>query len=72
MYHGERFNGYAHLAGAVMALGAASVLVALGAQRGDPYRIVISSSSIDFRISPSIQTSFAASLLSIVPPLASL
>lgn len=40
MYHGERFNGYTHLAGAVVALGAASVLVALGAQRGDLWRIV--------------------------------
>ena len=40
MYHGERFNGYTHLAGAVMALGAAATLVALGAQRGDPMRIL--------------------------------
>jgi hemolysin III len=40
MYHGERFNGYTHLAGAVIALGAAAVLVALGAQRGDLWRIV--------------------------------
>ena len=39
MYPGERFNGYTHLAGAVMALGAASVLVALGARHGDPWRI---------------------------------
>lgn len=40
MYHGERFNGYTHLAGAVMALGAAAALVALAALRGDPMRIV--------------------------------
>ena len=39
MYHGERLNGYTHLAGAVMALGAASTLIAMAAQRGDPWRI---------------------------------
>jgi hemolysin III len=39
MYYGERFNGYSHLAGTVMALAAASTLITLGAQRGDPWRI---------------------------------
>ena len=40
MDHGERFNGYTHLVGAIGALAAASVLVAMGAQKGDVWRIV--------------------------------
>lgn len=40
MYHGERFNGYSHLAGAVLALGGAAVLIVLGALRADPWKIV--------------------------------
>jgi hemolysin III len=40
MYHGERFNGYSHLAGAVLATGAAAVLIVLGALRADPWKIV--------------------------------
>ena len=40
MYHGERFNGYSHLAGAVLALVGATVLVVLGAMKADPWRIV--------------------------------
>ena len=40
MYHGERFNGYTHLAGAVLALGGASVLVSMAAQKADPMRLV--------------------------------
>jgi hemolysin III len=40
MYHGERFNGYTHLAGAVLALTGATVLVVLGAMKADPWRIV--------------------------------
>ena len=40
MYHGERFNGYTHLAGAVLALAGATVLVVLGALKADPWRIV--------------------------------
>ncbi len=40
MYHGERFNGYTHLAGAVLALVGATVLVVLGAMKADPWRIV--------------------------------
>jgi hemolysin III len=40
MYHGERFNGYTHLAGAVLALGGAGVLVSMAAQKADPWRLV--------------------------------
>src|SRR5688572_961819 len=40
MYYGERLNGYTHLVGAVMAVGAATALVAMGAQKGDFWRIV--------------------------------
>ena len=40
MYHGERFNGYTHLAGAVLALVGATALVVLGAMKADPWRIV--------------------------------
>lgn len=40
MYAGERFNGYSHLAGAVLAVAGTSVLVVLAALRGDPWRIV--------------------------------
>jgi hemolysin III len=40
MYHGERFNGYSHLAGAVLALAGATALVVLGAMKADPWRIV--------------------------------
>ena len=40
MYAGERFNGYSHLAGTVLALGGAIVLVVLGAVKGDAWRIV--------------------------------
>jgi hemolysin III len=40
MYRGERFNGYTHLAGAVLALAGATVLVVLAALRSDPWRIV--------------------------------
>ena len=40
MHHGERFNGYSHLAGAVLALGGASVLVVMAALKADPWRIV--------------------------------
>jgi len=39
MYYGERFNGYTHLAGAVAAVGAAGTLVAMAANRGDPWRL---------------------------------
>ena len=40
MYYGERLNGYTHLVGAVMAVGAATVLVAMGAQKGDLWRVL--------------------------------
>ncbi|MGZ5698964.1 MAG: PAQR family membrane homeostasis protein TrhA [Usitatibacter sp.] len=40
MYPGERFNGYSHLAGAVLALTGGAILVVLGALRADPWRIV--------------------------------
>lgn len=40
MYLGERFNGYTHLAGAVLAVVGATVLVVLGALKADPWRIV--------------------------------
>jgi hemolysin III len=40
MHPGERFNGYSHLAGAVLALGGATVLVAMAAAKADPWRIV--------------------------------
>lgn len=40
MYRGERFNGYTHLAGTVLALVGATVLVAMAAQKADPWRIV--------------------------------
>jgi hemolysin III len=40
MYPGERFNGYTHLGGAVLALAGASVLIVLGSLKADPWRIV--------------------------------
>lgn len=40
MYRGERFNGYTHLAGAVLALAGATVLVVLATLKADPWRIV--------------------------------
>jgi hemolysin III len=40
MYRGERFNAYTHLAGAVLALAGAAVLIVLASLRADPWRIV--------------------------------
>ena len=40
MYRGERFNGYSHLAGAILALAGGTVLVTLAAMKADPWRIV--------------------------------
>jgi hemolysin III len=39
MYYGERLNGYTHLAGSVLALGGAAMLVSMAAAKGDPMRI---------------------------------
>jgi hemolysin III len=40
MHHGERFNGYTALAGAILALTGGSFLVVMAAQKADPWRIV--------------------------------
>ncbi|QJR14267.1 PAQR family membrane homeostasis protein TrhA [Usitatibacter palustris] len=40
MYAGERFNGYTHLAGAVLALAGAIALIVAASLRADPWRIV--------------------------------
>jgi hemolysin III len=40
MHHGERFNGYSHLAGVVLALTGAVVLVVMASIKADPWRIV--------------------------------
>ena len=40
MYHGEKFNAITHLAGALLALAGAVVLIVLAAQEGDPWRVV--------------------------------
>jgi hemolysin III len=40
VYHGEKFNSYSHLAGAVLALSGAVVLVVAGALRGDAWKVV--------------------------------
>lgn len=40
MYHGERFNAITHLAGALLALAGAIVLIVLAAQEGDPWKVV--------------------------------
>lgn len=40
MYYGERFNGYSHLAGALLALSGAVVLIVLAALRADVWKIV--------------------------------
>jgi hemolysin III len=39
MYYGERFNGYTHLAGALLAIAGASALINLAAVRADPWRL---------------------------------
>ena len=39
MYPGERFNGYTHLGGALLATAGAAVLVVLASLKGDPWRI---------------------------------
>ena len=40
MYHGERFNAYTHVVGALLALAGAVVLVVLGAMKQDAWKIV--------------------------------
>jgi hemolysin III len=40
MYHGERFNGYSHLIGTLLAITGAVVLIVLGALQGDVWKIV--------------------------------
>lgn len=40
MYYGERFNSISHLAGAGLAVVGAVLLIVLGAQAGDPWKIV--------------------------------
>ncbi|HET9112997.1 MAG TPA: hemolysin III family protein [Burkholderiales bacterium] len=39
-YHGERFNSYSHLLGAVAATVGAGVLIVLAARQGNPWKIV--------------------------------
>ncbi|MDD4880859.1 MAG: hemolysin III family protein, partial [Gallionellaceae bacterium] len=40
MYHGERFNAYSHLAGAVLALVGSVALIVLASLDGDPTKVV--------------------------------
>ncbi len=40
MYYGERFNGYSHLAGALLALAGSIVLIVLGAMTGNVWKVV--------------------------------
>jgi hemolysin III len=40
MYHGERFNGYTHLIGAILAAAGAATLITLAATKGDATRVV--------------------------------
>lgn len=40
MYRGERFNGYSHLAGTLLAIVAATVLIVYGARFGDVWKVV--------------------------------
>ena len=40
MYHGERFNGYSHLAGTLLAIAAATALIVYGARFGDVWKVV--------------------------------
>jgi hemolysin III len=40
MYHGERFNSYSHLIGALLAVAGAVVLIVIGALQADVWKIV--------------------------------
>ncbi|WP_420995772.1 PAQR family membrane homeostasis protein TrhA [Cupriavidus sp. 30B13] len=42
MYHGERFNGYSHLAGAILAAAGSAVLVTSSARYHDAWKVVSS------------------------------
>lgn len=43
MYHGERFNAWTHLVGAIMSVTGAVALVIMSASMGDPWKIVSTS-----------------------------
>ena len=43
MYHGERFNAWTHLVGAVMSVVGATVLIVMASLLGDPWKIVSAS-----------------------------
>ena len=40
MYHGERFNAWTHLVGALLSVAGATALIVMAASRGDPWKIV--------------------------------
>lgn len=40
MYHGEKFNAWSHVVGAVLAFAGSIVLVVMAAKAGDPWKIV--------------------------------
>lgn len=40
MYHGERFNGFTHLSGALLAIAGAVALIVIGSLEADPWKIV--------------------------------
>ena len=40
MYRGERFNGYSHLIGTLLAIVAATALIVYGATKGDAWKVV--------------------------------
>jgi hemolysin III len=40
MYQGERFNGYTHFSGALLALAGAVALIVMGVLKADPWKIV--------------------------------
>jgi hemolysin III len=40
MYRGERFNGYSHLLGTLLAIIAATALIVYGANHGDAWKVV--------------------------------
>ena len=43
MYHGERFNAWTHLVGAIMSITGAVALIVMSAAAGDPWKIVSTS-----------------------------